>query len=282
MEENKQILVTFGSTKRYFPSDIFKWMKLNASPKMALKLMKVCKYFQHENGFPFLVVKDIVHVGPTWSLVALDNKEITAESLETISDKLWIVGDVTIYAGPKAVANLLLKSVVLNIEELFLYDQNITMDEFMALNDGETVEICYLKQSTITSENDEIVSLEDILECLPNARFIDFGNKALSIKSLEAAETKISSKLERLTLSVDSKNFDVNHQKIQYAIWFCGISKVDYDQTIAPFTDKIVQEWSPDYQVPKIYHREESDPNRYSCQALDLLNALQEPLQNVQ
>uniref|UniRef100_A0A914PZY1 Uncharacterized protein n=1 Tax=Panagrolaimus davidi TaxID=227884 RepID=A0A914PZY1_9BILA len=200
MEENEQTLVTFDPSKFYFPSDVFKWMKLNANPKMALKLMKVCKYFQHSNGFPFLVVKDILLRGSTLILVTLDNKEITAESLEAISDKLWIVGSVTIYAAPKGVANLLLKSVVLNSETLSLCGQNMTMDEFKALTDGETVVICYLKQSTITFENG----------------------------------------------------------------------------------DKILQEWSPDYQVPKIYHREESDPNRYSCLALDLLNALQEPLQNVQ
>uniref|UniRef100_A0A914QM28 Uncharacterized protein n=1 Tax=Panagrolaimus davidi TaxID=227884 RepID=A0A914QM28_9BILA len=209
MEESEQTFVTFGSPKLYFPSDVFKWMKLNANPKMALKLMKVCKYFQHSNGFPFLVVKCILQNGSTWILETLDKKEILAESLETISDKLWVVGRVTIYPGQKAVANLLLKTVVINIEELMLYAQNITMDEFKALTDGGTIERCYFKQSTITFENDEIVPLEDILECLPNARFIDFGNKAPSINSLETAEAKISSKLENLTLLVDSKNFVV-------------------------------------------------------------------------
>uniref|UniRef100_A0A914QIL5 Uncharacterized protein n=1 Tax=Panagrolaimus davidi TaxID=227884 RepID=A0A914QIL5_9BILA len=173
MEENEQTLVTFGSPKLYFPSDVFKWMKLNASPKMALKLMKVCKYFQHENGFPFLVVKDILQHDSTWILETLDKKEILAESLETISDKLWIVGRVTIYPGPKAVANLLLKSVVLNIETLSLCGQNVTMDEFKALTDGGMIKEFEITQSTITSENGEIVPLEDICECLPNARIID-------------------------------------------------------------------------------------------------------------
>uniref|UniRef100_A0AC35FZR5 Uncharacterized protein n=1 Tax=Panagrolaimus sp. PS1159 TaxID=55785 RepID=A0AC35FZR5_9BILA len=281
MEEIKQTLVIFGSPKLYFPSDVFKWMKLKASPKMALKLMKVCKYFQHSNGFPFMVVKDILKRGPTWILVTLDNKRITAESLEAISDKLWIVGKAEIYRSRKAIANLLLNTVVLNIQTLTLCGQNITINEFKLLTDGGTIERCYMSKSTITFENDEIVPLEDILECFPNARMIDFRNKAPSFNSLEAAEAKISSKLEKLTLFVDSKNFDVetlvaymkNHQKIRYTIWFCRISKVEFDQTIAPSIDKLVQEWSPDYQVPKIYQHEKNDPILFfsscSCQAFE-------------
>uniref|UniRef100_A0AC35FDI8 Uncharacterized protein n=1 Tax=Panagrolaimus sp. PS1159 TaxID=55785 RepID=A0AC35FDI8_9BILA len=265
MEENKEIQATSDPPiilPTSFPSDVFKWMKQNAKTKVALKLMKVCKYFQCAN---YLVLKNVFEILGAWDLVTFDNKKITTQNLETISEKLWIIGKVNFCYGINSVASLLLNTVVCNIQILHLTSQNIKIGEFKALVDGGMVEEFEMTKSTITFENNVIVPLEDIYECLPNAQSIIIKGKAPSIHSLEAANVKISSKLKQLTLWLPAYDFDVqtflNHEKIHYKLWFHGISKAEFDQTIAPSIHKIVQEWSPDYQKPEIDHQ----VNLYDC-----------------
>uniref|UniRef100_A0AC35F6C9 Uncharacterized protein n=1 Tax=Panagrolaimus sp. PS1159 TaxID=55785 RepID=A0AC35F6C9_9BILA len=68
---------------------------------------------------------------------------------------------------------MLQKTVVCNIRQLNLNNQRITLDEFKQLTDGGKVEMCDIMQTIITNENGEIVSLDDICECIPNVKKLD-------------------------------------------------------------------------------------------------------------
>uniref|UniRef100_A0A914PK14 Uncharacterized protein n=1 Tax=Panagrolaimus davidi TaxID=227884 RepID=A0A914PK14_9BILA len=137
---------------------------------MALKLMAVCKFFQHKNGFPYFVVKNVESCGNIWIFITLDGKRIACEKIEDISRKLWITGKVDLVINQNVATTMLHKTVVCNIQILQLDNQRITLDEFKQLTDGGKVEMCDIMQTIITNENGKIVSLEDICECIPNVK----------------------------------------------------------------------------------------------------------------
>uniref|UniRef100_A0A914XWX1 Uncharacterized protein n=1 Tax=Panagrolaimus superbus TaxID=310955 RepID=A0A914XWX1_9BILA len=136
---------------------------------MALKLMIVCKYFQHKNGFPYLVVKSVKSCGNIWIYQTLDGHRYSNQKIEDNSKKFWIIDEVELVFSENVASTLLLKTVVCNIRKLKLDNQIITFDQFKLLTDGGNVEICDLMETVITDNNGECVPLEDIFECLPNA-----------------------------------------------------------------------------------------------------------------
>uniref|UniRef100_A0AC34F4L0 Uncharacterized protein n=1 Tax=Panagrolaimus sp. ES5 TaxID=591445 RepID=A0AC34F4L0_9BILA len=169
MEEKSVSTIPSTPVPQDFPPDVYKWMKNNAEPKKALKLMKVCKYFQHKNGFPYLVVKNVTSCGNIWIYQTLDGQKHDFQRIEDIPKKFWITEELELVIGQNVASILLLKTVVCNIRKLKLDNQIITLNEFKLLTDGGNVEICDMMLSTITDNNGEIVPLEDICECLPNA-----------------------------------------------------------------------------------------------------------------
>uniref|UniRef100_A0AC34F4L7 Uncharacterized protein n=1 Tax=Panagrolaimus sp. ES5 TaxID=591445 RepID=A0AC34F4L7_9BILA len=251
-----------ASDLQKFPPDVHKWMKQNAKPKMAVKLMKVCKYFKHKNGFPFLVVKRVTNkIRDLWTSRTLNNEVCNIEDIEK---KLWITGRIRCTTWrSNAISNLLAKTVVCDLRKLILKNQNITLNEFKKLTEGGNVVICNMQQTLITDKNDEIVSLEDICECLPNVRKIHFGAKLAKIVSLEAVESKMSQKMEDFTLSIlfgSDEDFDLQrfleyikkHQQIRYKLRLCGITFDEYVQKYAPSVKKVSEEWSPECERPEI------------------------------
>uniref|UniRef100_A0A914QYM6 Uncharacterized protein n=1 Tax=Panagrolaimus davidi TaxID=227884 RepID=A0A914QYM6_9BILA len=267
MEANEQINAAFNFQSvillpKAFPSKVLKWMKQNAKPKMALKLMKVCKYFYYEDGFQYLVVKRLAYGDNKLAYSTLDDKRHEIDTLDSLPKKLWIVGWMAILSVQcTAASTLLLKTAICNIRKLQLTNQHITLYEFMLLTDGGTIESCGIIKTVIKNDKDEIVPLEDICECLPNAQRIDIGYEAPSIHSLKAAETKISSKLKQLELWISPVNnlgllsllsYMKKHQQIQYKLWIIGVPPDQYTKDFAPFVDKVVQEWSAEYAPPSI------------------------------
>uniref|UniRef100_A0AC34F4V3 Uncharacterized protein n=1 Tax=Panagrolaimus sp. ES5 TaxID=591445 RepID=A0AC34F4V3_9BILA len=178
-EEDESEIITLVSPSNVpqdFPRDVYKWMKTNAEPKMAIKLMKISKYFQHKNAFPYLVVKNVsTNVLNKdlyfWTCRTLNNKVYKIKQNEK---KLWIAGDFFCTAYPSnATSDFLLKTVVCDLQKLTIKNQKITMNEFKKLTDGGNVEEFCMDQTLITDSNGKIVSLEDICACLPKARKID-------------------------------------------------------------------------------------------------------------
>uniref|UniRef100_A0A914PLW6 F-box domain-containing protein n=1 Tax=Panagrolaimus davidi TaxID=227884 RepID=A0A914PLW6_9BILA len=117
-----------------FPSDILKWMKINANPKMLLKLMKCCKYFQHLPEFPYFVVKEIrfcykVEGGEDedhWWLMTLDDKTQIfkgLKSIEKVTKKFWITKSLDFNVPEYLIPKIAVCDIqILHLEKPISYD----------------------------------------------------------------------------------------------------------------------------------------------------------------
>uniref|UniRef100_A0AC34GGR2 Uncharacterized protein n=1 Tax=Panagrolaimus sp. ES5 TaxID=591445 RepID=A0AC34GGR2_9BILA len=119
------------------PVDVLKWMKKNANPKMAFKLMKCCKFFQIPE-FPYFVVKEVCYDKKKWTFITLDNEKHVFESIENITKKLWIT-KYLFFKSKNLTSHLISKIGVCNVEMLSLINQVITYDEFQILTASGTV-----------------------------------------------------------------------------------------------------------------------------------------------
>uniref|UniRef100_A0AC34GTT1 Uncharacterized protein n=1 Tax=Panagrolaimus sp. ES5 TaxID=591445 RepID=A0AC34GTT1_9BILA len=161
--------VGLGIVLDKYPPDIVKWMRTNAEPKLALKLMKVSKRFQHKNGFPFLVVKSLFNIGDLWDYSTLDGKYHDAQHIQDIPKKFWITRKLNLRAGHDVASAILHKTAAFSIRNLQLFGQKITFEGFKKITNGGNVKICILVDTTITDKNGEPVYLENLFECLPKA-----------------------------------------------------------------------------------------------------------------
>uniref|UniRef100_A0A914QVN0 F-box domain-containing protein n=1 Tax=Panagrolaimus davidi TaxID=227884 RepID=A0A914QVN0_9BILA len=156
-----------------FPSDILKWMKINANPKMLFTLMKCCKYFQDFPEFPYFVVKEVQYgfKRDNWLFQTLDGKVYFYEGtqgIENIGKKLWITEILVLSAFPKIVSCIIPKIAVCDIKSLSLQFQNLAFNEFKYLTASGNVIDIFLRESTIKYENDEQVFIDLIFKCVPN------------------------------------------------------------------------------------------------------------------
>uniref|UniRef100_A0A914Q5D9 F-box domain-containing protein n=1 Tax=Panagrolaimus davidi TaxID=227884 RepID=A0A914Q5D9_9BILA len=155
-----------------FPSDILKWMKIKANPKMLLKLMKCCKYFQHFPEFPFFVVKEAFYDGdPRPSSFTTLNDEMYLMEEEYIKNndkKIWVTNDFGIYDPKLVFSTILPKYAVFDIRFLVLYHQKLSFEELKILTASGTIEKMNFEDTIFKSENGKQVFIDSILECVPN------------------------------------------------------------------------------------------------------------------
>uniref|UniRef100_A0AC34GTJ2 Uncharacterized protein n=1 Tax=Panagrolaimus sp. ES5 TaxID=591445 RepID=A0AC34GTJ2_9BILA len=188
-----------------YPPDIVKWMRTNAEPKLALKLMKVSKRFQHKNGFPFMVVKNVFNIRESWVYSTLDGKEYITQQIQDIPKKLWMSHELTLRHGHDLISTILCQTAAFSIQSLQLYGQKITIEEFRKFTHGGIVKSCILVDTTITDKNGEPVYLETLFECLPNASKIKLS-RFIQFQSLKSLDAKMARKLLTLSLLVSPEN----------------------------------------------------------------------------
>uniref|UniRef100_A0AC34FCT7 Uncharacterized protein n=1 Tax=Panagrolaimus sp. ES5 TaxID=591445 RepID=A0AC34FCT7_9BILA len=145
-----------------FPSDVLKWAKKNAAPKMALKLMQICKYFQ----FPYFVINTLEGNYGGWRYRQEDSYSYRNIDIKNLSKKLWVTRKLGFWNN-NVLIPLLPKIAVSDFYFLSLKNQNITFNEFKFLTAAGNVTEVFLYDSLIKDESDHNVPLEDILECLP-------------------------------------------------------------------------------------------------------------------
>uniref|UniRef100_A0AC34FER9 Uncharacterized protein n=1 Tax=Panagrolaimus sp. ES5 TaxID=591445 RepID=A0AC34FER9_9BILA len=148
-----------------FPSDVVKWMKINAKPRMGFKLMKVCKYFQHKE-FPFIVIDDLTRVDGTWSYKILKRRK--SKKVEKLSNRLWLTNVLRFYYSDFNMSDFINKIVVCDIKEIDFMSQKLLFDEFKFLTFNGTLERLTMANVTVTFKNGIHVSLIDIFGCIPN------------------------------------------------------------------------------------------------------------------
>uniref|UniRef100_A0A914Q9Z7 Uncharacterized protein n=1 Tax=Panagrolaimus davidi TaxID=227884 RepID=A0A914Q9Z7_9BILA len=166
-----------------FPSDVLKWMKKNAKPKAALKLMQICKYFQHQE-FPFFVVKELI-LGNRWRYRTLPGYPLKPKNYVTgkFCDQpfdVWVAESLSLAMSSWSKVlyddcwgQMLPKLAVHDVKCLSFDHVSITFREFKVLNDGGKVSSLNLKSAFIRDESHEIVPLENLFECLPNLKDLE-------------------------------------------------------------------------------------------------------------
>uniref|UniRef100_A0A914R256 Uncharacterized protein n=1 Tax=Panagrolaimus davidi TaxID=227884 RepID=A0A914R256_9BILA len=157
-----------------FPSDVLKLMKANAKPLMALKLMQVCKYFQHKN-FPFQLIKGLSKKeGGSWNYSTTENAFCAASTIDNIHHKkfLFITQYLYLYQRIDPFSSFLSKVAIYQAKSLHFDFQNITFNEFKILTAAGTIETAKIRNTKITDENDKnkLAAFEKILECLPKVK----------------------------------------------------------------------------------------------------------------
>uniref|UniRef100_A0AC34G6S8 Uncharacterized protein n=1 Tax=Panagrolaimus sp. ES5 TaxID=591445 RepID=A0AC34G6S8_9BILA len=160
---------------------IYDWIKLNANPKMALKLMKCHSFFLH-NEFPFLVVKSLTFYGlggEDWRYDTLTDEAHNGSTIDSIKDlpkKFWITESFVI--NPEAhnfLSSLISKMAVCDVKRLSLGNQEITFNEFQIFVSSGNVESLQLCNTIISHNNGIHLTVNEILSCVPNLKTFFFG-----------------------------------------------------------------------------------------------------------
>uniref|UniRef100_A0AC34FDI6 DUF38 domain-containing protein n=1 Tax=Panagrolaimus sp. ES5 TaxID=591445 RepID=A0AC34FDI6_9BILA len=231
-----------------FPSDVLKWMKENAKSKMALKLMKCNKYFQHSE-FPYFVVRSARYYGDedVWRLFRLDSELHIHEGLESIQKMFWITQCISVYRLSTSVSNLISKIAVCDIKYLELKNQNILFDEFKFLTSSGTVETLYFLETTIKDENGQRVFIDQFFKLLPNVKdfsIIEHGTDLFSPNFINIVAEINTTKLKRICLAeisyLDYERFSFFMKKNPHIFYELAIHETSVEEIRA--LEKYVQE----------------------------------------
>uniref|UniRef100_A0AC34F6N0 Uncharacterized protein n=1 Tax=Panagrolaimus sp. ES5 TaxID=591445 RepID=A0AC34F6N0_9BILA len=159
-----------------FPSDVLKWMKINAKPKMALKLMQCHKYFQHPE-FPYSIIEDVEYYfdGYEQYFSALDaeylNDDELFESIKNITKNLWITHGISLIEVPTSIISCLIpKIAVCDISKLDLVNQQLSINEFKFLTASGRIKVLDFYNTSVKNENGEPVFVDEYFEFLPNVK----------------------------------------------------------------------------------------------------------------
>uniref|UniRef100_A0A914PA15 Uncharacterized protein n=1 Tax=Panagrolaimus davidi TaxID=227884 RepID=A0A914PA15_9BILA len=158
-----------------FPSDVLKSIKKNAKPKMAVKLMQICKYFQHQK-FPYFIIRTLEwNENFGWRYQAMIKSvgvwpNFQTLDLDTLDQKLWIIKalNITHTEDTSLINSLIPKLAVCDIYELTLDNQDIKHEHFQILANAGNITYLALKDTFIKDKNGSNVPLEDIFTVVPN------------------------------------------------------------------------------------------------------------------
>uniref|UniRef100_A0A914YVP0 Uncharacterized protein n=1 Tax=Panagrolaimus superbus TaxID=310955 RepID=A0A914YVP0_9BILA len=248
-----------------FPSDVLKWMKKSATPKLAFRLMFVCKYFQHQE-FPYLIVEGLRGEDDQWNYLPLLDDTIAFVyeyiDLETTTKKLWITRGLDLTCNDNWAITLLPKIAVCDIRELNLCYQNITFEELKVLTASKTLTKLNLSNAFIKDENSENVPLEDILEAIPEIESVGIRINGNAFVTHQNAIEKVSTNLNNLNVwEIDDKDFKFEEcfkfiqrkQEIQFSFQ-CDDSNFSDEirQKLQLLTDNLFERWETRNPPPHI------------------------------
>uniref|UniRef100_A0AC35F1F2 Uncharacterized protein n=1 Tax=Panagrolaimus sp. PS1159 TaxID=55785 RepID=A0AC35F1F2_9BILA len=185
-----------------FPSDVLKWMKANANPKMTLKLMKISKYFE------CFVVKKLEYEDNSWSLITPDGQQLEGmDVMENITEKIWITDELVILSFtdiPNFIPCIIPKIAVCDIKHLDIYNQKLSFDEFKFFTASGNIEDLKIENTNIILKNGDPIFIDSIFECIPNVKYFYYKEDGLIFAEFfnTVADDKIL-KLEHLKLNVE-------------------------------------------------------------------------------
>uniref|UniRef100_A0AC35GQK6 DUF38 domain-containing protein n=1 Tax=Panagrolaimus sp. PS1159 TaxID=55785 RepID=A0AC35GQK6_9BILA len=239
-----------------FPADVLKWMKQNvlSSPRLAVKLMKLNKYFLHSQ-FPYICIKCILtpfELGADeWYVKNLDDSWVNGINLNDIPDNIWLTESLT-FDKPNLVPQLLPKVVVFDITELVLMSNSFVtclINHFKLITSGRKLERLYLRQILFIDDNGENMPYDVMLEYVPDLAFLNLSFIDLQLSSPNIIDKLVTSKLQRLILTEIPDSFDfealLNSLKQKPDLYV----RLQFQDTITPeycaklqvFIDKVIQ-----------------------------------------
>uniref|UniRef100_A0A914P9I6 Uncharacterized protein n=1 Tax=Panagrolaimus davidi TaxID=227884 RepID=A0A914P9I6_9BILA len=261
-------------TRKDFPTDVLKYMKLNATPRMSVKLMKICKYFKHRE-FPFFVIKLIKHCFGEWTYITLDNITITTNSLAEIPDNLWITERIIVSIEEIDFTAFINKIIVSDAESIHFVSQTIPFNKFKHL--CANVKNFNSISSYLKDDDGNDICLDEVLESLPNLEALYLNLHCPTITSLERVNRVVSPKLKVFRLDNFLENFNfgmfadfmLQHPDIKYTINSNQHLTAEYMLQLQIHVSRIISEWDCQFLPPKIDYFQQSHT---SINALALLH----------
>uniref|UniRef100_A0AC35GWG7 Uncharacterized protein n=1 Tax=Panagrolaimus sp. PS1159 TaxID=55785 RepID=A0AC35GWG7_9BILA len=151
-----------------FPTDVLKYIKKNATPRQALKIMKACKYFCYQK-FPFYSVKYVNGNRSRWILHSFPEKNLQYfDKIENVPPNLWITEWLEIFNETEAISDLFPKIAYCECSSLILKNQILTFDDYVMLTIAGKVDYLYFYNTRIKFDNGELVPFERLIETLKN------------------------------------------------------------------------------------------------------------------
>uniref|UniRef100_A0AC34F473 Uncharacterized protein n=1 Tax=Panagrolaimus sp. ES5 TaxID=591445 RepID=A0AC34F473_9BILA len=164
--------------QRGFPDSIMYYIKMNAPPRLLLKLMQASKYFCFKE-FPFMVVENLQCYNDTWEFLDRNVKENVYNKyqkldLNTLVKPLWISNsfDCLFLKDANFFSFLLSKTAVCDIQSLILEDQIITWDQFKFLTSSGIIGYFEFEDSDVKYDNGNIVPMDEMIKLLPEIRHL--------------------------------------------------------------------------------------------------------------
>uniref|UniRef100_A0AC34GTK8 Uncharacterized protein n=1 Tax=Panagrolaimus sp. ES5 TaxID=591445 RepID=A0AC34GTK8_9BILA len=195
------------------PDSIMHYMKMNAPPRLSLKLMQASKYFCFKE-FPYFVVKELIYFAYSWKF-RQGKGGFQILDLESLSKPLWITSsfDSGTFKDEKLVSNILSKIAVCDIKNLSLFDQIITWNEFQKLSSSGIIESIDFSGSDVKYDHGNIVPLDEIIKLLPKLEYI-YCDNSLSTITIQSTQKFIDllnpSTLKSIIMRDIPESFDFN------------------------------------------------------------------------
>uniref|UniRef100_A0A914PIL8 Uncharacterized protein n=1 Tax=Panagrolaimus davidi TaxID=227884 RepID=A0A914PIL8_9BILA len=264
------IKIPKSSPQCRFPSDVLKHMKKKASPKKALKLMKLNKFFLQEKC-PFIHFGGLTIFRDSVIPEFLASKQKTYP-INNLPNNIGI-GDALILRllfKAEYLSHFISKIIICDIKQLICYKLRILYDEFKFLTSSGKVKKVELEETFVTSKKDEIISYAELLGLVPSLTHLklDYYDDAISQKFVEKI---CASNLERLELCRLTDEFDFEEfltsmkRKPNLEISLNFLKSVN-GKKIDAYIDKLVAAGIPDSYPP--YLRGSSSQNGFSLNRL--------------
>uniref|UniRef100_A0AC34FK42 Uncharacterized protein n=1 Tax=Panagrolaimus sp. ES5 TaxID=591445 RepID=A0AC34FK42_9BILA len=247
------------------PESIIYYMAKN--PKNAevyLKLVQSCKYFFVMN--PIIVAKNLKFNYKDQEWEASSKNDRKCIDLKNNSTKFWItdVFDNCLYKATPNLASIIPHLYQVDVKKLCLTSDVISFTDFLFLSSN--VEDLIVRNVKITNIDDTPVSLEKLVEVLPNLKNFNFHDipDSLSVTSNTVKELlKLPNfkKLNKFEISGIKESFDVDtffahikevkHLKV-YLSFNVSISEA-FKTRLEIIVDEILDTQNHDYEPPLIY-----------------------------
>ena len=175
---------------------IFYMAKNPPSPEVYEKLIQCCKYFWLKN--PIITLNSLYHSSRDkhWRTDKMNGfQERQRFKIENLGEKFWIYKDLDVcdHRNRFLASSIVPKIYRCDLTCLWLSYQTLSFDEFNVITSSGSLQWLSLKITTMKNADGSIVSLEKLIELLPNLRTLFYDN--VNIEDGQAITSETAAKL---------------------------------------------------------------------------------------